>query len=192
MENVRDEYVHRLEAMVEELQKRHGDDLYPEAAQHAEEDGSLVADADDELPRRVDAATPDGEELELELGRPIVPEKVDEEFGDYPVKVSTYPMVWGALTISVRFAEPLSDGQWEDLHDLVRSWYMTGFWGAYGGFVHRLHDLSSGGRSLKFVVDLGTAETMAVHTLLLSILGFASETGEIDRIALGEAPSLAN
>ena len=178
--------------MVEELQREHGEDLFPEAAQHAEEDGSVIADADDELPRRVDAATPDGEELELELGHAIAPENADDEFGDYPVKVHTYPMNWGALTLSIRFAEPLSEGQWEDLLDLVRSWYMTGFWGAFGGFVHRLHDISSGGRSMKFVVDFGSAETMAVHTLLLAILGFASETGEIDRIALGEAPSLAN
>ena len=92
MENVRDEYVKRLEAMVEELQREHGEDLFPEAAQHAEEDGSVIADADDELPRRVDAATPDGEELELELGHAIAPENADDEFGDYPVKVHTYPM----------------------------------------------------------------------------------------------------
>jgi hypothetical protein len=190
VENIREAYAARFEAMVADLRREHGEDLYTEASQHAE-DGSVLYDPDDELPRRVDCATADGEEYNLEVGEPTPP-ATDEDFADYPFKVKLHSANWDALAVSVKFTEALSDGQWEDFEQLVRSWYLTGFWGGYSGFLHSLQQLSFGGRSLKCVVDLGSAEVMALHAFLHAVAGFAGESAEVERVSFGEAPSLAS
>ena len=190
MESIRDSYVERFDAMISDLRNQLGEDLSIEASQHAE-DGSIIFDPDDELPRRVDCATPGGDEYNLETGEPLPPSS-NEEFSDYPFRVRVHPACWEAMAVTVKFQESLSDGQWEDFDALLRGWYLAGFWGAYSGFLHSLRGLNYGGRVARCVVDLGSAELMALHNLLHALAGFGGESVEIEKVSLGEAPTLVS
>jgi hypothetical protein len=187
MEEIRNATLARFDEMVEDLRRQLGDEIYPEASQHAE-DGSLVLDPDDELPCRVDVVTPEGEEYQLERGDPVAPGSV-AELEEYPFKVKLHPGTWDALAIQVKFEEPLSEGQWEDLLVLLRSWFLCGFWGGYGGYLHEIESMSYGGKSLKCVVDLGSAEVEAVHALLRAVASFGEEMAPVEKVTLGEAPA---
>jgi hypothetical protein len=188
MERIRAAFVSRFEEMLTVLRGHSGDEIYPEASQHAE-DGALILDPEDELPRRVDAATSEGEEHTIERGEPVPPDR-EEEFADYPFKVKIHPGTWEAMPLQVKFQEALSDGQWQDLATLLRAWFVAGFWGGFGGYLHSLEGLSFGGRTLSCVLDLGSAELEAVHALLRGIAGFGDEMTEVEKVTFGEAPTL--
>jgi hypothetical protein len=188
MERIRNDYLARLEEMFEDLRTRTGKEIYPEASQHAE-DGSLVLGEEDELPRRIDAVTADGDEYNLEVGDPVPPEGDNEPEGS-PFKVKVHPGEWGHLFFQVKFNETLSDGQWEDLASVLRGWFLCGFWGGYGGYLHSLEELAYGGRSAKCYLDLGTAEVEAVHTLLRVLVTFHDESTEVEKVTFGEAPTV--
>jgi hypothetical protein len=187
MERIRAAFLSRFEEMLTDLRDRFGDDIYPEASQHAE-DGALILDPEDELPRRVDAVTSEGREYEIERGDPVAPEG-EEDLADYPFKVKVHPGTWEALPLQVKFQEALSDGQWEDLASLLRAWYLAGFWGGFGGYLHGFEGLSFGGRTLRCVLDLGSAEVEAVHVLLRSIAAFGEQMAPVEKVTLGEAPT---
>jgi hypothetical protein len=188
MEQIRKDFLARFDAMLADMKQQSGDEIFQEASQHAE-DGSLVLDPDDELPRRIDAVTSDGDEYDVEPGEPVSAGS-EEEFADYPFKVKTHPGLWEAMHVQIKFQEPLSEGQWEDLVGLMRAWYLGGFWGGYGGYLHRLEQVSYGGRSARCVVDLGSAEVGALHVLFSTLASFAEEMTPIEKVTLGEAPTI--
>lgn len=188
MEEIRKEYLARFEEMLGELRAEVGGEIFPEASQHSE-DGALILDTDEDLPRRVDAVTEDGQEYALAAGEPIPPGG-DDLLSDYPFSVRVHPSVWGALPIYVRFQEPLAQGQWEDLAQLVRSWFLAGFWGAYSGYLHSLEGFTFGGRSFRCIVDMGSAEVESIHVLLNALAGFSEEMTDLEEIAFGEPPTL--
>lgn len=188
MEQIRAAYMARFEEMLAQMRKETGDEVYPEASQHAE-DGGLILDPEEELPRRVDAVTSDGEEYDIDRGDPVPPGG-DRDFEDYPFKVKVHPGLWEAMSVQVKFVEPLSEGQWEDLIQMVRAWFVAGFWGGYGGYLHGIEKLSYGGRSLRCVVDLGSSEVDALHVLLHTLASFGEEMTGIEKVTFGEAPTL--
>jgi hypothetical protein len=188
MERIRSEYLARFEEMIEQIRAESGREVFPEASQHAD-DGALVLDADDELPRRIDAVTEGGDEYNLDAGD-LVPPGPEGELDEYPFKVKVHPGCWGYMSFSVKFKEGLSDGQWEDLVAVLRSWFLSGFWGGFGGYLHSLDSLTNGGRGLRCHLDLGTAELEALHVLLRLLSTFNDESAEVEKVTFGEAQTV--
>ena len=116
-----------------------------------------------------------------------------------PVEVKKPPYIeyeergegWDASCLGITFVfEELKDDQFEELKEMIQSWFWLGYLGGYGGvFSAYLTDIWHEGNAAGTMVDIAGCpeEEAALKILERSVNGFAWEKGlTLQQMILGE------
>jgi hypothetical protein len=162
--------------------------------------GGLLLDPASELPSRIDfihvpadaVGGGDSETVEVRSPADDAPESTEPVEGErFVLRVG--PGRWDALRVEVDLAVAAGEGAQRDLRELVRAWFLCGYFGGYGGegrgVLHSMARLEVDAQRAILEVDLGSASLRAIESLVDLLEGFAAEVVPVREVRLGRAGS---